>query len=98
MMPIRISKDGRQTSLRLCQTLTLAERRARCYMVPACTQVAEISAKLAPFELLVEPTMGGEDFSFIAEKARCHAGSRPQITSVCASTLGLKPAPPGRRA
>ena len=38
--------------------------------MPVFMQVAELSAKLAPFEQLAEPTMGGEDFSFIAEKAR----------------------------
>jgi len=61
------------------------------------TQVAEIAAKLAPFELLVEPTMGGEDFSFIAEKARCRTGSRPLGHESPPWNIGLK-AGPGRQA
>ena len=33
-------------------------------------QGAEVAAKLSTFEHLSEPTMGGEDFSFIAEQVR----------------------------
>ena len=39
-------------------------------LILAGLQGAEIAAKLSSFEPLPEPTMGGEDFSFIAEQVR----------------------------
>lgn len=53
--------------------------------VTLLAQVAGISAKLAPFELLAEPTMGGEDFSFIAEKACRRSEPQPSMMSYFAA-------------